>query len=108
MEKNRHGLPWNKIHDAESKYKSLINAPPEVLAEIQQITAMDVDVNDQIVGLTEHQLRILNCVISGEMTPSAAEVFVEHSRTWINARIAAIENDNYFILEDETAEVHKK
>ncbi|WP_137624957.1 hypothetical protein [Lactiplantibacillus pingfangensis] len=101
MKKYRHELPWNKIHDAEKKYQSLINAPPEVLAEIQQITAMDGDVDAQIVGLTEHQLNILNYVINGEMTPNAAEGFVRHSRTWINARIVAIKTGNYFILEEK-------
>ena len=101
MVKNRHGLPWDKIHDAESEYGSLTDAPPEVVAEIQQITAMDNDNNATIVGLTTHNLSILSFVINGEMTMNAAEAYVNHSRTWIKARIKSIKSDSYFILEGE-------
>ncbi|QRQ98859.1 hypothetical protein [Lactiplantibacillus plantarum] len=97
---------WSKalevIHKLEARYGSMANVPNSKLANLHKMPGIKA-VSGDYTEITRTQYNAIKLVMKGKQGKTRASRELKHSNVWINRRIRAIDENKYYITEDENA-----
>ncbi|APD00801.1 hypothetical protein [Lactiplantibacillus plantarum] len=90
------------IHKLEARYGSMDNVPPSKLANLHKMPGIKA-VSGDYKEITRTQYNAIKLVMKGKQGKNRVSRELNHSNTWIDRRIRAIDENKYYITEDENA-----
>ncbi|MCG0875314.1 hypothetical protein IMAU10586_01885 [Lactiplantibacillus plantarum] len=88
------------IHKLEARYGSMDNVPPSKLANLHKMPGIKA-VSGDCKEITRTQYNAIKLVMEGKQGKNRVSRVLNHSNTWIDRRIRAIDENKYYITEDE-------
>lgn len=90
------------IHKLEARYGSMDNVPESKLANLQKMPGIKA-VSDDYTEITRTQYNAIKLVMAGKQVKTRTSQKLKKSNSWIDRRIRAIDENKYYITEDEDA-----
>ncbi|WP_076657479.1 hypothetical protein [Lactiplantibacillus plantarum] len=90
------------IHKLEARYGSMANVPKSKLASLHKMTGIKA-VSDDYTEITRTQYNAIKLVMEGKQEKTRTSRELKHSNSWLDKRIRAIDENKYYITEDEDA-----
>ncbi|MFK5685353.1 hypothetical protein ACI3GN_01885 [Lactiplantibacillus plantarum] len=90
------------IHKLEARYGSMDNVPPSKLANLHKMPGIKATV-DGYTAITRTQYNAIKLVMEGKQGKTRTSRELNHSNVWLDRRIRAIDENKYYITEDEDA-----
>ncbi|KZU81616.1 hypothetical protein Nizo3892_1313 [Lactiplantibacillus plantarum] len=95
---------WSKelevIHKLEARYGSMDNVPKSKLANLHKMPGIKA-VSDDYTEITRTQYNAIKLVMEGKQGKTRTSRELKRSNSWIDRRIRAIDENKYYITEDE-------
>ena len=88
------------IHKLEARYGSMDNVPPSKQANLHKIPGIKAAPGDY-TEITRAQYNAIKLVMEGKQVKNRVSRELKHSNNWIDRRIRAIDENKYYITEDE-------
>ena len=97
---------WSKelevIHKLEARYGSMDNVPNSKLANLHKMPGIK-DVSGDYMEITRTQYNAIKLVMEGKHGKTRTSRELKHNNVWLDNRIRAIDENKYYITEDEDA-----
>lgn len=90
------------IHKLEARYGSMDNVPNSKLANLHKMPGIK-DVSGDYKEITRTQYNAIKLVMKGKQGKNRTSRDLKHSNVWLDRRIRAIDENKYYITEDENA-----
>ena len=90
------------IHKLEARYGSLDNVPESKLANLHKMPGIKSASGDY-TEITRTQYNAIKLVMKGKQGKTRTYRELKHSNVWLDRRIRAIDENKYYITEDENA-----
>ncbi|EIW14292.1 hypothetical protein KCA1_1072 [Lactiplantibacillus pentosus KCA1] len=90
------------IHKLEARYGSMDNVPESKLANLHKMPGIKT-VSGDYMEITRTQYNAIKLVMEGKQSKTRTSGTLNHSNSWIDRRIRAIDENKYYITEDEDA-----
>ncbi|MCT4461840.1 hypothetical protein [Lactiplantibacillus plantarum] len=90
------------IHKLEARYGSMDNVPNSKLANLHKMPGIKA-VSDDYTEITRTQYIAIKLVMEGKQGKTRTSRELRHSNVWLGNRIRAIDENKYYITEDENA-----
>ncbi|RCI88656.1 hypothetical protein [Lactiplantibacillus plantarum] len=90
------------IHKLEARYGSMDNVPESKLANLQKMPGIKA-VSDDYTEITRTRYNAIKLVMAGKQVKTRTSQKLKKSNSWIDRRIRAIDENKYYITEDEDA-----
>ncbi|WP_370561579.1 hypothetical protein AB5567_06105 [Lactiplantibacillus plantarum] len=88
------------IHKLEARYGSMDNVPNSKLANLHKMPGIKA-VSGDYMEITRTQYNAIKLVMAGKQGKTRTSQELKHSNVWIDRRIRAIDENKYYITEDE-------
>lgn len=88
------------IHKLEARYGSMANVPNSKLANLHKMPGIKA-LSGDYTEITRTQYNAIKLVMKGKQRKTRTSLELNHNNTWLNRRIRAIDENKYFITEDE-------
>ncbi|WNW16706.1 hypothetical protein [Lactiplantibacillus plantarum] len=88
------------IHKLEARYGSMDNVPKSKLANLHKMPGIKA-VSGDYTEITRTQYNAIKLVMAGKQVKTRTSQELKKSNSWINKRIRAIDEEKYYITEDE-------
>ncbi|MFO1546574.1 hypothetical protein ABC418_08595 [Lactiplantibacillus plantarum] len=88
------------IHKLEARYGSMDNVPKDKLASLHKMPGIKA-VADDYTEITRAQYNAIKLVMEGKQGKTMTAKELGYSNTWLDKRIRAIDENKYYITEDE-------
>ncbi len=97
---------WSKelevIHKLEVRYGSMANVPESKLANLHKMPGIKT-VSGDYMEITRTQYNAIKLVMEGKQGKTRTSRELKHSNVWLDNRIRAIDENKYYITEDENS-----
>lgn len=97
---------WSKelevIHKLEARYGSMANVPESKLANLHKMLRIKA-VSGDYMEITRTQYNAIKLVMKGKQVKTRTSRELKHNNVWLDRRIRAIDENKYYITEDEDA-----
>ena len=90
------------IHKLEEKYGSMANVPESKLANLHKMPGIN-DAASDYTEITRTQYNAIKLVMAGKQVKTRTSRELKHSNDWLDRRIRVIDENKYYITEDEDA-----
>ncbi|AWI40687.1 hypothetical protein LpLQ80_09170 [Lactiplantibacillus plantarum] len=90
------------IHKLEARYGSMDNVPESKLANLHKMPGIKT-VSGDYMEITRTQYNAIKLVMEGKQSKTRTSRELKRSNSWIDRRIRAIDENKYYITEDENA-----
>nr|WP_114788433.1 hypothetical protein [Lactiplantibacillus plantarum] len=90
------------IHKLEARYGSMDNVPESKLANLHKMPGIKA-ASDDYTEITRAQYNAIKLFMAGKQGKTRTSQELKKSNSWINRRIRAIDENKYYITEDEDA-----
>ncbi|KZU91198.1 hypothetical protein A1D15_2718 [Lactiplantibacillus plantarum] len=90
------------IHKLEARYGSMDNVPESKLANLHKMPGIKA-VSGDYMEITRTQYNAIKLVMEGKQGKTRTSRELKRSNSWIDRRIRAIDENKYYITEDEDA-----
>ncbi|MCT3262430.1 hypothetical protein ETB93_16225 [Lactiplantibacillus plantarum] len=90
------------IHKLEARYGSMDNVPPSKLANLHKMPGIKA-VSGDYTEITRTQYNAIKLVTEGKQGKTRTSRELKHNNAWLDRRIRAIDENKYYITEDEDA-----
>ena len=90
------------IHKLEAKYGSMANVPKSKLANLHKMPGIKT-VSSDYTEITRTQYNAIKLVMEGKQGKTRTSRELKHNNVWLDKRIRAIDENKYYITEDEDA-----
>ena len=95
---------WTKelevIHKLEARYGSMANVPNSKLANLHKMPGIKA-VSGDYTAITRTQYNAIKLVMEGKQSKTRTSRELKHNNVWLDNRIRAIDENKYYITEDE-------
>ncbi|MGA3473010.1 hypothetical protein ACA578_15850 [Lactiplantibacillus plantarum] len=90
------------IHKLEARYGSMANVPKGKLANLHKMPGIKA-VSSDYTEITRAQYNAIKLVMEGKQGKTRTSRELKHNNVWLDRRIRAIDENKYYITEDENA-----
>ena len=90
------------IHKLEARYGSMDNVPNSKLANLHKMPGIKTVPGDY-TEITRTQYNAIKLVMEGKQGKTRTSRELKHNNVWLDERIRAIDENKYYITEDENA-----
>lgn len=88
------------IHKLEARYGSMDNVPNSKLANLHKMPGIKA-VSGDYTEIKRTQYNAIKLVMEGKQGKNRVSRELKHSNVWLDRRIRAIDENKYYITEDE-------